>query len=303
MNNLHLIIALVFFNLTLMAQDTIPKSSNQIVEIYDVVAVYKDHVDGRGRVRQFTSEIKGEIIKYDESTGILTFKDKEGKMYSFSNSEYKYFEYNKEFVKKIKNIVIHPRKSEGFMFSAGLSASYMNIQHNFTPDDYFINGIDSDADLPISLKLGVSKLIDENHLVGISSELALNSSVSSYFNFGARYRYLYDASKNTAFYFPVELKFSHNTHSYQYQVNDTTFTDNMDWSYPTDLQTDITLNAIELNLGQGISFAMKNEKSFSLELMLIKQLMLNERFQNSKNIDPKSEFGITGLKLSAVMNF
>ena len=74
--------------------DTIPKEQNVTVEVYDVVAVYREHLDGRGRTRRFTSETKGEILKYDESTGVLTFKGIDGKMYSYKSDQYEYFQYN-----------------------------------------------------------------------------------------------------------------------------------------------------------------------------------------------------------------
>jgi hypothetical protein len=68
-------IIMVLISIGLDAQpDTNPEKPNTIVEVYDVVAVYREHLDGRGRVRQYTSEMKGEILKYDESTGVLTFK-------------------------------------------------------------------------------------------------------------------------------------------------------------------------------------------------------------------------------------
>jgi hypothetical protein len=69
------------------------------------------------------------------------------------------------------------------------------------------------------------------------------------------------------------------------------------------LETEISINALELNVGQGLSFALKNERSVSLEVMLIKQFAVASRFRNSSSLTPNSELGITGVKLAVLMSF
>jgi hypothetical protein len=67
MNKVITIIAIILFNTTLNAQiDTIHKQPNEIIEIYDVVAVYKESTDGLGQARKYVSELKGEILNYDQ---------------------------------------------------------------------------------------------------------------------------------------------------------------------------------------------------------------------------------------------
>lgn len=297
-------IVLVLFNLALYAQtDTISKASNTLIEVYDVVAVYKEHTDGRGKTRQFTSEMKGKILNYDESTGVLTFKGIDGKMYSFKNTDYKYFQYDKEFSSKKKQGNILPRKVAGFEFSAGLSAGYFNINHNFTNDEFYRSSFQSDADIPICIKLGASKYLNKNSLVGFTTEYALIMDDNSYFNIGTRYQFLYNHNKNSALYFPVELKFSRYQFNAQYQTNDTTFFDDLNWEYPSMSETKVALNNLEFNIGQGLSFALKNNKSLSLELMLVKQFILSQTFKNENDFPPKSKFGVSGSKLSVFVNF
>jgi hypothetical protein len=297
-------IILVWVSFGLDAQpDTNPEKPNTIVEVYDVVAVYREHLDGRGRVRQYTSEMKGEILKYDESTGVLTFKGTDGKIYSLKNDEYKYFQYDKEFRSKSKQYVFHPRKDSGLEFSAGFSAGFILISENFTADDYYLRGWEGGINFPGSVKLGLSKYLNKNSLGGLTTEYAMLTFDKTYFNIGARYQYLYDLSKNTSLYFPAELKFSRYQFETQYETSDTTFIDPFSWTYPTYVDTEISINALELNVGQGLSIALKNMRSVSLELMLIKQFALTSKIRNSSSLTPKSELGITGVKLAVLMSF
>ena len=298
-------ITLALFHTALFAQnDSLTKEPNNSIEIYDVVAVYKETTDGRGRKRQYTSELKGEILKYDETTGLITFQGKDGRIYSFRSGDYKYFQYNKEFIsKKKKSTVLNPRKNSGYALSAGLSAGFLNIPTGFKIDENYVGGTTAGFEIPICLKATIGKYINKNSLVGLTAEYSLFGSESNYFNAGARYQYLYNPDKNASFYFPVELKFSHyKADYYSYQYNDTLFTDN-GYSWPTDYNAEITINAMELNVGQGISFALKDKRSVSLELMFLKQFIMTEELKIPKNNAPKTDFSVYGMKLSVAMNF
>lgn len=304
MKSIMAMVILVLISIGLFAQpDTNPEKPSTVVEVYDVVAVYREHLDGRGRVRQYTSEMRGEILKYDESTGVLTFKGADGKIYSFKNDEYKYFQYDREFRSRSKQQVFHPRKESGFEFSAGFSAAFILISDNFTADEYYLRGWEGGVNFPVSLKLGISKYLSKNSLGGFTAEYALLSFDKTYFNVGARYQYLYDLSKNTTLYFPAELKFSRYHLETQYETSDTTFFDPFSWTYPSYVDTEISINALELNVGQGLSVALKNKRSVSLELMLIRQFAVASRFRNASSLTPKSELGITGVKLAVLMSF
>lgn len=290
---------------TLFAQvDSTANTPDVIIEVYDVVAVYRSHIDGRGRTREFTSLIKGEIVKYDESTGVLTFKGNDGKMYSFKSEEYKYFEYNKEFTTKVKKPkVIKPRKEAGFEFSVGLNVGFLNIPTGIQFDDSLVGGSTAGFELPICIKVGASRYLNKNSQIGLTAEYALIGSGTTYFNGGARYQYMYNPAKNAAFYFPIELKYSRYTADYYYvQYTDAVSTDPF-YSSNTEYNADVTLSGLELNLGQGISFALKNKKSLSLELMLVKQFVLSEKFDIDHTVTPSTNFDVFGARMSVFMNF
>lgn len=300
-------ITIALFNTALFAQaDTTSNAQNSDIEVYDVVAVYRDHIDGRGRTRKFTSEIKGDIIKYDESSGVLTFKGIDGKIYSFSSDKYEYFQYDKEFTsrkKKKKQRVLNPRKDSGLEYSIGLSAGALNIPSGFEPDETYFRGIEAGFAWVVCLKGGVSKYLNEYSLVGLTAEYSLITPDISYINVGARYQYLYNPAKNGAFYFPIELKFSHFQAEHYYQIDETVHVDGGGSYWPNELDAQVTLNALEMNLGQGVSFALKNKRSISLELMLLNQFVLSEKVEVPNNVSPNTDYRINGIKLSVFMNF
>ena len=305
MKNLITFIAIALLSVTVYAQnDTISSPQSTTVEIYDVVAVYREHQDGRGRTRQFTSELKGEIIKYDESTGVLTFKGIDGRMYSFNSDQYEYFQYDKEFAsrRKKKQKVVKPRKDSGYEISIGLSNGALNIPSGFEPDETYYSGIEAGFAWMVCLKGGVSKYLNKYSSVGLTAEYSLVTPEINYFNFGARYQYIYNPARNGAFYFPIELKFSHFQAEHYYQVDETVYVDGGSY-WPNELDAQVTLNAIEMNLGQGVSFAIQNKRSISLELMLLNQFVLSEKVEVPNNVSPNTNYRVNGIKLSFFMNF
>ncbi len=298
-------ITIALTNLVAFAQtDNIPKEQNTIVEVYDVVAVYKEYSDSRGRTRQYSSELKGKILNHDQSTGLLTFQGIDGKMYSFTSVQYEYFKYNKEFTSKInQKKAINQRKEAGLGFHIGFSGGILSIPTGFQEDENYVGGTTGGAELPVCMKVGLNKYLDKNNLVGLTAEYSLLRQGSFYFNAGARYQYLYNSAKNATFYLPTELKFSrYKSNSYMFQYNDTTYIEN-NQTWPTDINADVALNAIEINIGQGVSFALKNKRSLSLELMFLKQVILSQNLKVPNNVVPKTDFGVNGAKLSLFMNF
>lgn len=307
MKTIITIIALVFLNTILLAQnDTIPKEQNEIVEVYDVVAVYKSTTDGRGRTRNYVSELKGEILNYDESTGVLTFKDKDGRMYSFKSDEYKYFEYDKEFTRKVKNFVLRPRKESEFEISAGFRASFINLNDNFSADDYYVWSGGGSSDLPISIFLGAGKYFGRRHYLGLNGEMALTSYGSGYISTGLRYCYQYDANKrNVAFYLPVELNYFRSNYDQNFQVNDTvieTSGGGTSISYPSNKNLEYSLSAVSVSLGQGIGFIMNNKHSIAIELSLVKYFPFGIKFKDLEQESPNVRFSGNGFRLSLIYN-
>jgi hypothetical protein len=307
MKTIITIIAVVFLNTILLAQnDTIPKEQNEIVEVYDVVAVYKSTTDGRGRTRNYVSELKGEILNYDESTGVLTFKDKDGRIYSFKSDEYKYFEYDKEFTRKVKNFVLRPRKESEFEISAGFRASFINLNDNFSADDYYVWSGGGSSDLPISIFLGAGKYFGRRHYLGLNGEMALTSYGSGYISTGLRYCYQYDANKrNVAFYLPVELNYFRSNYDQNFQVNDTvieTSGGGTSISYPSNKNLEYSLSAVSVSLGQGIGFIMNNKHSIAIELSLVKYFPFGIKFKDLEQESPNVRFSGNGFRLSLIYN-
>lgn len=301
------IIAVVLLNTVLHAQnDTISKEQNVIVEIYDVVAVYKESTDGRGRTRSYVSELKGEILNYDESTGVITFKGADGKMYSFKSDEYKYFQYDKEFTKKVKNVVLRTRKESEFEISAGIRASYINFNDNFSSDDYYMWSGGGNTDLPISFFLGAGKYFKREHYLGLNGEIALTSYGGGYFSAGIRYCYQYDAYKrNVAFYLPVELDYFRSRYDQNFQVNDTVIETSGGGTtiyYPSDKNLEYSLSAVSISLGQGFGFIMNNKHSLAIELSLIKYFPFGTKFINLEQDAPDIRFSGSGMRLSFIYN-
>lgn len=220
------------------------------------------------------------------------------------SSETEYFQYDQTFAsKEKKQRVLKPRKDAGFQFSAGLSVGFLTIPTGIQLDDSLVGGSTAGFELPICIKLGASKYLNKNSQVGLTAEYSLFGSGTSYFNAGARYQYLYNPTKNAAFYFPIELKFSHyQADYYSVQYIDPIST-SPDFSSNTTYEAEVTLNSLELNFGQGVSFALENKRSLSIELMLLRQFILSEKFVITNDVTPETDFRVSGLKLSVFMNF
>lgn len=303
------IITLAFMAILSLASnaqvDTLQKDPNVKVEIYDVVAVYKEHRDGRGNTREYTSELKGKILSYDASTGLLTFKGIDGRMYSFKSGEYKYFEYDKQFTSKVKNTQVYPRKETEYEFSGGFRVSWLAMRDDFTADDYYVNSNGGYWELPVSIYLGAGKYFSRRHFVGVSGELVVLSD-DNFLSGGLRYAYQYDAHKrNVAFYLPVELQYFHVKTDARFQVNDTVFDTQSGgtvYYYPSDLNLEYTLSALSLSLGQGFSFIMKNKHSIALELSLVRFFPFEPKYLNLDRQPPKTNFSGNGYRFSLIYN-
>lgn len=301
------IIVLVLFKTAIHAQnDTITQEQKEIVEIHDVVAVYKESTNGRGRTRKYVSELKGQILNYDESTGVLTFKGRDGKMYSFKSEEYKYFQYDKEFTKKLKTVGLRPRKASEVEISAGIRTSFINFNDNFTADDYYVWSGGGSTDLPMSIFLGLGKYFGREHYFGFNGELALSSYGGGYLSTGLRYCYQYDANKrNVAFYLPVELDYFRSNYDQNFQVNDTVIETSGGGTsiyYPSNKNVEYSVSAISVSLGQGFGFILNNKHSLAIELSLVKYFPFGTRFINLEQEAPNVRFSGSGMRLSIFYN-
>jgi hypothetical protein len=261
---------------------------------YDVIHL----VDGR--------ILKGTILSFDEEGGGIVFKDTNGRTYSFSRKQYEFFEEDQLFPikRKKENIEIKPRKENEWEISLGFSAAYLNIQHDFTPDERYVNGVNSLADIPTCFKIGAGKYFNRQHFIGATGEFALFSQNAKYFNFGARYLYQYDGQKrNVAFYVPIELQFNNMEIESRFQTNDTTFFDDgMGYSYPADKDITTSIQSVAFSAGHGFSFIMNNTKSISIEAALVRHFVLSEQHKFLSEAPPKSSFSTTGFRLTLLLN-
>ena len=298
------VLALLCSALMHAQNDTIQKEPTEIVEVFDVVAIYKETTDSRGRTRNFVSELKGEILNYDQSTGVLTFKDDQGRVYSLSSDEYKYFEYDKAFTKKVKKFVLHPRKEKEYEISAGFRTSFINLNDNFSADDYYVWSEGGISDLPVSIFLGVGKYFGRRHYVGVNGEVALSSYGNGYLSTGLRYCYQYDANKrNVAFYLPVELDYFRSNYDLRFQVNDTiveTTGAGTIYYYPSDKDIEYSFSALSVSLGQGFGFMMSNKQSIAVELSLVKYFPFGGNFKNLNREEPRLRYSGNGIRISLI---
>lgn len=295
-----------------MAQvDTTKIKTNTTSEYYDVVAVYREHIDGRGRRIQFTTELKGEIMNYDATTGLITFKALDGKMYSLKSGDYKYFQYNKEFPVKHKttvNRVLKPRKESEWQISVGPRITALDWRDNFIPDDYYVWSQEGLSDVPIALYAGLGKYFTRKHFVGVGGELAFSSFGKNYINAGLRYAYQYDANKhNTALYIPIELNYFSATYSQPFDVADTTFTyypgGGYSWSYPSQKSVNLQITALSFSIGQGIAFITNNKHSIALEVSVLKLFPINTSFPDEPARLPDIKMSGLGFKFNLLYNF
>jgi hypothetical protein len=279
-------------------------------EVYDVVAVYRDHVDGRGRTIKYTTELKGEIVNYDSNTGLITFKSLDGKMYSLKSGEYKYFQYNKEFTtknKQPKKVVLKERKETAFQLSAGLRTTFLGFNDQFVPDDYYLWSQEGNSDVPIALYFGAGKYFGRRHYAGIGGELPLISYGKGYIHGGLRYVYQYDGYKrNTAFYLPMELNYFKATYNQNYDVNDTLITyypgGGYSLQYPRVESIDQRFTAVSFSFGQGVSFITNNKHSISIELSVLRLFPLSTTFINAGERVPNANMRGGGLRLGFTYN-
>ncbi len=290
--------------------DTTNNKTNATTEYYDIVAVYREHIDGRGRRIQYTTELKGEILNYDANSGVITFKALDDKMYSLKSGEYKYFQYNKEFSiknKESKKVVLRQRKETQFQLSAGLRLTALDLRDNFVADDYYVWSQESNSDVPIAFYFGGGKYFGRKHFAGLGGELALSSYGKNYINAGLRYVYQYDAYKrNTAFYLPVELNYFSAQYNQNYDVADTLITyypgGGYSIEYPSQKNIDQLMTAVSFSFGQGISFILNDKHSISIEMSLIKLFPLSTSFPNPPTRIPNVRMEGMGLRFGFIYN-
>lgn len=280
-----LLVALfVFCSLHLTAQN-----ADRDTVVLDVI-----HTKDRGIQR-------GEILSFNESNGVVVFKDQQGRRFTFSQKDYHYFEENVEVRVRHKTQIFHPRKSKGYSFSAGTSAGYFWIDDQFQQSANFIESSNELNDLPICIQLGLERIFDERQSVRLAVETSLFAYMDSYSSVGLQYKHLFHPSQNVSFYLPIELKLSTAQFDTYFTLSDTIFYPN-GWSYPTHTTYSAVLNSAEFHLGQGMSISLKDQKSIQMELLLFKQFTLSQQFKYVAP-EPLSELFINGIRFTLYYSF
>jgi hypothetical protein len=161
--------------------------------------------------------------------------------------------------------------------------------------------------LPLSIRLGAGKYFSRHHYVGINTDIAINSSYKKYYAVALNYKHQYDAkTSNKALYIPVELQFTQATFDNTYQVADTTFdvqSGGTVYYFPSDFETDQQISAIGFSIGHGISFIKQKKKSFSIELNVFNNFIIQHQFIDLDRVAPNSIYKNSGLKCSFFYNF
>jgi len=279
-----MLIAIALVSITSFAQPTTPQT-------VDIIYM-KD-----GRV------LRGEILLFEEKDGDITFQDTYGRKYSITREEYKYFEENqvvKERGSK-RDTVTLSRKENQFEFSVGLSWGWYNPSSSFTADEYYLDNLNNSSFYPISVHAGIGKYFNRKHFVGLNADFSIISIASPVINLNGRYAYQYDAyKKNTACYIPVEVGFHSLTNSTSFYVDDTLEISENSWTYQLD--ADVKTTALNLGIGHGFNFMMKNKRSFAVELLVYKYFIMNEKFENLTKGTPDFKSSPIGGKLAFYVN-
>lgn len=239
--------------------------------------------------------MKGEILSLDSNSGVIVFKDLFGRKYTFGREEYQFFEENVVIpIKKKKTQKIYERKDNAIGFNAGLSLDMINLNsQSFQADNYFLNQR-AFLGLTSNFMISVGTYFDQQHYLGGSASMNINTNEFKTIQFGARYLYHYKAeNKNTAFYLPVGLQYQHISTSIPFDVNDTMQV-NGGWIYPKEVSIPTNLSSVQLSFGQGVTWYLDNLKAISLEINLAKSLYLSHK------IDPVLNHGTPTISFSTL---
>jgi hypothetical protein len=216
----------------------------------------------------------GEILEFNQKDGDLTFRDEYNRMYSLSREMYDYFEEDKVYQKRIKNVdsLVRARKIDELDFHVGINTLFAGINPGFKPDSYYLssNGNGMYYYTPICLSLGVGKYLHRQHYVGLSADLKAIGGPTSFKQFNLNYHFQYDAMKNNvARYIPISLGFQNLTTEETFQVADLTMP-----PFPTTIEKNFEtqVSSLHLAIGHGFSFIGKDLHYFNLEILFYKGL-------------------------------
>jgi hypothetical protein len=247
--------------------------------------------------------LRGQILIFEEKDGDITFQDSYGRKYSITREEYKYFEEN-QFVqeRKSKNdTIVKVRKENQLEFSIGLTYGTYVPTTTFKSDAYYLQNYNNSSYFPVSLHLGAGKYFNRKNFLGVNANYALISGGSPMFNANLRYQFQYDAYKrNTACYIPVEFGFHSLNYYTSFYVSDTLDLGQNSWTQQ--LNTEVKISSLNLGIGHGFNFMMKNTHSITLEFLVYKYFTMSQKFEALPSGNPDYNVDAIGAKLAVFVN-
>lgn len=247
----------------------------------------------------------GEILEFNQKDGDLTFRDQYNRMYSLSREMYDYFEEDKIYQKRVKNVdsLVRARKIDELDFHVGLHTLFAGTDPGFKPDDYYLssNGNGMFYYTPICLSLGLGKYIHRQHYVGLSADLKALGGPAIFSQYNLNYRFQYDAMKNNvARYIPIILSYQNLADNETFQVADLTMP-----PFPSTMEKTFETNVSSLNLGigHGFSFIGKDLHYFNLEILIYKGLFAKHTLVTNELTLPNLNYQTAGAQLKLSYHF
>lgn len=247
----------------------------------------------------------GEILEFNQKDGDLTFRDEYNRMYSLSREMYDYFEEDKVYQKRIKNVdsLIRARKIDELDFHVGINTLFAGINPGFKPDSYYLssNGNGMYYYTPICLSLGVGKYLHRQHYVGLSADLKAIGGPTSFKQFNLNYHFQYDAMKNNvARYIPISLGFQNLTTEETFQVADLSMP-----PFPTTIEKNFEtqVSSLHLAIGHGFSFIGKDLHYFNLEILFYKGLFAKHSLITNELTLPNLNYQTAGAQVKLGYHF
>ncbi len=285
-----LLLALV---LCLQQTNIVAQTKPKQVVVYDIVHLKTGKV------------LYGEIIEFNQKDGDLTFRDNYNRNYSLSREMYDFFEENVSYKQRVRDTIVHPRKSDEFSFMLGLTQFAAGADNGFVADNYYLSSSGNGYffDLPICMTVGAGKYLNRQHFVGIKADMKLLSGLNHFYSIGANYQFQYDGMKsNVAKYIPIRLNYGVRSSEEWVDVPDMTVPP---LANTVQEKFDVNMSSIGLEFGHGFSFIGQNKHSFNLEFCFFKNIVLQQTVTPLPlgSVGPQFNFSQAGAKLSLTFNF
>jgi hypothetical protein len=247
----------------------------------------------------------GEILEFNQKDGDLTFRDEYNRMYSLSREMYDYFEEDKVYQKRVKNVdsLVRARKIDELDFHVGLNTLMAGFDQGFSADEYYVQSYSNGLYFytPICLSLGAGKYFQRQHYIGASIDLKAIGGPLSFTQYRAHYRFQYDGMKNNvARYIPISIGIQNTSDMEYFDVPDLTMP-----PFPTTVRKEFEVNVSSLNLGigHGFSFIGKDLHYFNLEILLYKGLWAKHTMITNELTLPNLNYQSAGAQLKLSYHF